>query len=181
MACLQERLAAAGVEFVWNTEVTGWRVERERHLRAVRSDDGGEIEADEFVVCGGSWSPSIVRGLGLRIPIQAGKGYSLTLSKPRELPNICAILSEARVAVTPMGGALRFAGTMEIAGLNEDINPVRVRCIIDAATKYYPGLSPRISTVSHPGADCDRALRMECRTWGAPKNSPISRSPPATR
>ena len=39
-----------------------------------------------------------------------------------------------------MAGALRFAGTMEIAGLNEDINPVRVRGIIDAATKYYPRL-----------------------------------------
>ena len=74
--------------------------------------------------------------------MQAGKGYSLTLSKPRQLPEICAILTEARVAVTPMAGALRFAGTMEIAGLNEDINPVRVRGIIAAATKYYPDFEP---------------------------------------
>ena len=41
-------------------------------------------------------------------------------------------------AVTPMGAALRFAGTMEIAGLDEKINPVRVRSIIAAATTYYP-------------------------------------------
>ena len=41
-----------------------------------------------------------------------------------------------------MGGALRFAGTMEIAGLNEDINPVRVRGIIAAAPKYYPEFEP---------------------------------------
>ena len=54
------------------------------------------------------------------------------------MPEICAILAEARVAVTPMAGALRFAGTMEIAGLNEDVNPVRVRGIIAAALKYYP-------------------------------------------
>jgi len=135
---LQDRLGADGTEFVWNTEVTGWRVERGRHIRAVATRDGREIEADEFILCGGSWSPLAVRELGLRIPMQAGKGYSLTLTKPRRLPEICAILTEARVAVTPMAGALRFAGTMEIAGLNEDVNPVRVRGIIAAALKYYP-------------------------------------------
>jgi len=139
---LQDRLAGGGTEFVWDTEVTGWRVERGRHIRAVATRDGREIEADEFILCGGSWSPLAVRELGLSIPMQAGKGYSLTLAKPRRLPEICAILAEARVAVTPMAGALRFAGTMEIAGLNEDISPVRVRGIIAAATKYYPEFEP---------------------------------------
>jgi D-amino-acid dehydrogenase len=139
---LQDRLAGGGTEFVWDTEVTGWRVERGRHIRAVATRDGREIDADEFILCGGSWSPLAVRELGLSIPMQAGKGYSLTLAKPRRLPEICAILAEARVAVTPMAGALRFAGTMEIAGLNEDISPVRVRGIIAAATKYYPEFEP---------------------------------------
>jgi D-amino-acid dehydrogenase len=135
---LQGRLAAQGVEFAWNTEVAGWRLQGDRRIRAVATRDGEEIEADEFVLCGGAWSPSLARALGLRLPMQAGKGYSLTLAKPRQLPEICAILTEARVAVTPMGGALRFAGTMEIAGLDEGINPVRVRGIIAAATQYYP-------------------------------------------
>jgi D-amino-acid dehydrogenase len=139
---LQDRVAAEGAEFAWNTEVTGWRVEGGRQIRAATTRGGDEIEADEFVLCGGSWSPLLARELGLRIPMQAGKGYSLTLAKPRQLPEICAILTEARVAVTPMAGALRFAGTMEIAGLNEDINPVRVRGIIAAATKYYPDFKP---------------------------------------
>ena len=138
---LQDRLTAMGVEFLWNTEVAGWRIERQRHVRAVASRDGREIEGDEFVLCGGSWTPRIARELGLTLPIEAGKGYSLTLPTPRRIPAICAILAEARVAVTPMGGALRFAGTMEIAGLNEDINPVRVRGIINAATEYYPEIT----------------------------------------
>ena len=142
VAELQDRLAAEGAEFAWNTEVTGWRVEGGRTIRAATTRGGGEIEADEFVLCGGSWSSLLVQELGLRLPLQAGKGYSLTLAKPRQLPAICAILTEARVAVTPMGGALRFAGTMEIAGLNEDINPVRVRGIIAAAAKYYPEFEP---------------------------------------
>jgi D-amino-acid dehydrogenase len=139
---LQDRLEAEGVDFVWNAEVTGWRVEGGRRIRAATTRAGAELEADEFVLCGGAWSPLLARDLSVRIPLQAGKGYSLTLAKPRRLPAICAILTEARVAVTPMAGALRFAGTMEIAGLNEDINPVRVRGIIAAATKYYPELEP---------------------------------------
>jgi D-amino-acid dehydrogenase len=84
----------------------------------------------------------VARELGLKIPMQAGKGYSLTLTKPRQLPQLCSICTEARVAVTPMGSSLRFGGTMEIAGLNEDINPVRVRGIIKAVPKYFPKFTP---------------------------------------
>jgi len=58
------------------------------------------------------------------------------------LPQLCAIFAEARMAITPMGASLRFGGTMEIAGLNEDINPVRVQGIIKAVPKYYPKFTP---------------------------------------
>ncbi|MEO7284764.1 FAD-dependent oxidoreductase, partial [Gelidibacter sp.] len=54
--------------------------------------------------------------------------------------SIPAILSEAKVAVTPMNGFTRFAGTMEIAGINHDINAARVDAIADAVTNYYPGI-----------------------------------------
>ena len=136
MANLKQQLAAFGVKFLWDTEVTGFARE-DRKLKAVRtkSDD---VTADEFVIAGGSWSPAIAKELGLKLPMQAGKGYSLTVSKPRQLPEICAIFSEARLAITPMGSSLRFGGTMEIAGLNETINPLRVRGIIESVPKYYP-------------------------------------------
>ena len=103
----------------------------------------GDFSADEIILCGGSWSPQLVRELGLKIPIQAGKGYSLTLPSPRELPQLCSIFTEARLAVTPMGGSLRFGGTMEISGLNEDINPRRVQGIIKSVAKYFPKFSPQ--------------------------------------
>src|SRR5581483_10907409 len=122
MAALKARLDERKVGFVWNAEVTGWRLsESGSRVDAVRTT-AGEFSADEFVLCGGSWSPVIARDLKLKLPMQAGKGYSLTLPKPRQLPQICAIFTEARLAVTPMDGSLRFGGTMEIAGLNEDIN-----------------------------------------------------------
>jgi D-amino-acid dehydrogenase len=70
--------------------------------------------------------------------MQAGKGYSLTLPTPRQLPQICSILVEARIAVTPMGPALRFGGTMEIAGMDDSINPARVRGIFKSIPNYFP-------------------------------------------
>lgn len=136
LAVIHRELARLGVEFRWNTEVTGWRSQGDR-VTAVETPAGG-IGGDEFVICGGSWSERIARPLGLRLPMQAGKGYSLTLKEPRQLPGICALLSEARVAVTPMDSALRVGGTMEMAGLDETINPRRVRGIIRAMPRYYP-------------------------------------------
>jgi len=140
MAALEDQCAKLGVRFVFEAEV--------RHLSALRKQvtairtDRGEFDFDELVVCGGSWSPELARTLDLRIPMQAGKGYSLTLPKARQLPQICSICTEARVAVTPMDGALRVGGTMEIAGLDEDINPVRVRGIIDSFCRYFPDFTP---------------------------------------
>ena len=136
---LRRQVEAAGVSISWNTEVTGWRAGEGRIHAALT--DRGELQADEFAICGGSWSPVVVRQLGLRLPMQAGKGYSLTLPAPRQLPTLCAIFAEARLAATPMGSSLRFGGTMEIAGLNDAINPVRVRGIIKSVPRYYPDFS----------------------------------------
>jgi D-amino-acid dehydrogenase len=140
MAALEDHLVKLGVQFVWNAEV--------RHLAALGKrvaalkTDRGEFDFDELVICGGAWSADLARALGLKIPVQAGKGYSLTLPKPRQLPEICSICTEARVAVTPMDGALRVGGTMEIAGLNEDINPIRVRGVVDSFCRYFPEFHP---------------------------------------
>jgi len=140
IASLTPRLEAAGVNFLWNTEITGWRREGSKLAAALTTK--GELAADEFVLAGGAWSPGLVRGLGLRLPMQAGKGYSLTLPKPRQLPHLCSIFTEARVAVTPMGGSLRIGGTMEVVGLDETIQPHRVQGIIESVPRYFPDFTP---------------------------------------
>jgi D-amino-acid dehydrogenase len=140
MTTLKVLCGQLGVKVQWNTEATGF-TQKATRLGAVQTADG-EFSADEFVLCAGSWSPLVARALGLRLPLEAGKGYNLTLKEPRQLPQIPAILTEARVAVTPMDGALRFGGTMEIAGLNEVINPRRVQGIIKAVPSYYPDFTP---------------------------------------
>ena len=141
MARLKQQLERLGASICWETEVAGWRASGKR-IEAVRTTKG-EFTADEFVLCGGCWSPAAARDLDLTLPMQAGKGYSLTLPNPRQLPSLCAIFTEARLAVTPMGNSLRFGGTMEIAGLDEKINPVRVRGIIKSVPRYYPDFTPR--------------------------------------
>ncbi len=136
---LRRLLEASGTRFEWSTEVLAWR-KNERRIEAIETARG-DFVADEYVLCGGSWSPAVAAQLGLKLPMQAGKGYSLTLPHPRQHPSLCAIFSEARLAATPMGNALRFGGTMEIAGLDEKINPIRVRGIIKSIPQYYPEFS----------------------------------------
>lgn len=141
MRTLQRLCKESGVEFLWEAEVEALHTEGMR-LRAAKTSQG-EVAGDEFVLCLGSWSSAFSKSMGLRLPMQAGKGYSLTLPKPRQLPQLCSILTEARVAVTPMeGGTLRFGGTMEISGMSEAINPRRVQGIIKAALRYFPEFTP---------------------------------------
>ncbi len=94
------------------------------------------LKADEIILAAGSWSPLITKKLGIKIPIQAGKGYRINVERETGI-SIPAILVEAKVAVTPMNGFTRFAGTMEIAGINNTINPARVNAISNAASNYY--------------------------------------------
>jgi D-amino-acid dehydrogenase len=138
MASLQQRLRDAGVEFAWNTEAAGWDVEPRGYVRAVRTHGHGPIEGDEFVLAAGAWSSVLSRPLSIALPMQAGKGYSLTLSDPRRMPALGAICTEARVSVSPMSRALRFGGTMEITGLDDSVDATRVRTIVDAVPHYYP-------------------------------------------
>ena len=70
--------------------------------------------------------------------MQAGKGYTLTIENPKQIPEISSILHEARIAVTPMGSSLRFAGTMEIAGMDPSVNRARVRGMLKSISKYFP-------------------------------------------
>ncbi len=136
METLRRETQKAGGAIAWGAPVTGWRA-RDGRIEAVRTP-GGDLEADEFVVCAGVWSADLARQLDLRLPMQAGKGYSLTLAEPRRLPRTCAILVEARLAVTPMEGALRVGGTMELSGSDMRIDPRRVRGIVKSFVRRFP-------------------------------------------
>jgi D-amino-acid dehydrogenase len=139
VAGMTRDLEAGGVKFLWSTEATGWQRANGR-IKGVQTKQG-VVWADEYVLAGGSWSAELTKELGLSLLLQAGKGYSITLPAPRQLPEICSILTEARVAVTPMGNSLRFAGTMEITGLDLSINQARVNGIKKSIPAYFPAFS----------------------------------------
>ena len=137
---LRREVVRMGGMVLWGSEATDFR-QAGPNVRAVVLKNGKEISGDEFVICGGAWSPSVGKKLGLRLPMQAGKGYSVTHPDPPALPGICSLLNEARVAVTPMNGKLRVGGTMEIVGLDESVNSRRLGGILKSVGEYYPQLS----------------------------------------
>jgi len=141
MQALQEDLTQQGVTFLWKTHATSVR-RAGRVVQALQTSQG-EIPGDAFVLCGGVWSAEFARSLDLSLPLQAGKGYSFTLTDPPRIPRTCAILTEARVAVTPLGSQLRFGGTLELGSTHERINPRRVEGIKKSIPLYYPEFSPQ--------------------------------------
>ncbi|RZN84245.1 MAG: FAD-dependent oxidoreductase [Winogradskyella sp.] len=130
-------LKSKGVTFFAKEEVVDIEVSNHSISKVVTNKQ--ELKGDEVVMAAGSWSQKLSKKLGIKIPLQAGKGYSINVERPTGI-TIPSILSEAKVAVTPMEGFTRFAGTMEIAGINHNINPVRVNAIAKAVKQYYPDL-----------------------------------------
>ena len=136
LTSLKEKIVALGGKIHTDCLVTGWKT-KGPSIYALETNLG-EIEADEFVLSAGVYSDGLVRALKLQLPMQPGKGYSLTLPNPIEQPNVCSILCEARVAVTPIGNGLRFGGTMQIGELNQSIDPRRVHGILKNIPEYMP-------------------------------------------
>jgi len=101
---------------------------------------GGEYEGDVVIMAGGSWLPQLTKMVGVQLPLMPGKGYSFTQNQPAKQLNVPAILCEARVAITPMDGHMRYGGTMEIAPVNDQINMNRVEGIVQSVPKYFPGV-----------------------------------------
>jgi D-amino-acid dehydrogenase len=140
---LRSLLEREGVRILASRTITG-AIHNGRAVTGVRCD-GETLQADAYVVAGGAWSPQIVSSLGLRLPMQPGKGYSVTVPDQGLRLSIPLILSEARVAVTPLNGAARYAGTMELAGFDLSMNRRRIHAMLMAVPLYLDTTPP------HPG------------------------------
>ena len=141
---LKEYLINKGVEFLLDTKVISFQ-KKGKNIKAIKTSKE-VISADEFVIATGAWSERILKELGIRLSVQAGKGYSLNYHKPTGI-SLPAILLESKVAVTPMKGFTRFGGTMELSGINNQINTKRVAAIAKAGSDYYPGINISKSTI----------------------------------
>jgi len=127
-------LEARGVTVREHCEVKGFVRERGR-ARALMTERG-EMTADAFVVAAGALTPRLGRFLGCKVPIQPGKGYSITMDRPARCPTIPLIFEEHRVAVTPMRTGYRLGSTMEFAGYDTTLNRRRLDILRRGAEHY---------------------------------------------
>lgn len=125
-----------------NTEIINFELKNGKITTVITKDK--KIEADYFVLSGGMWSNKLSGKLNINIPLQSGKGYSITLQNFKNPPKYPSLLLETRAAVTPMGNDLRLAGTMELGSNNDKINFKRVKGYLSRMKDYYPGIDPII-------------------------------------
>ena len=146
MSSWRKRLEENGAAIRENCEVKGFVRENGRATALVTNQ--GEIAGDEFVLAAGALSPFLNEHLGCRIPIQPGKGYSVTMPRPAKCPAIPMIFEEHRVAVTPMQTGYRLGSMMEFVGYDETINPKRLEWLAESAGHYLhePACDPVVET-----------------------------------
>lgn len=129
-------LIKKGVTIDFNTELQAIKTSGSKISEFIT--DKKNYQADEFVVAAGSWSPLLMKSLKIDLPLQPGKGYSFTIENPPIMPKLPSILVEGRIATTPMLHGLRVAGTMEISGINHEINQPRVQGIVNSVKEAMP-------------------------------------------
>ena len=126
-----------GGEYV-QAEVTGFVIEKES-LNAIRA--GGTYPCDEVFITAGAYSGELSRQLGSRVPLVTERGYHLMLPEPNVNVERALILAEKGLAVTPMQGGLRLAGTVEFARLRARPNYDRAWILAHYAEELLPGLN----------------------------------------
>ena len=136
MAGLVEYLETNGVRIHRHTEVIKINENGGKVTSIITKD--GDFTGDAYVLATGSWSPAVAKLAGLNLPLMPGKGYSFMVRNPVKKMTIPFILCEARVAITPMNGSIRFGGTMEIGKINKQVNMNRVQGIVESIPKYLP-------------------------------------------
>ncbi len=129
-------LRARGVEIMSSTEVESFDRCGDR-LHAVHAG-GQRLAANSVVLATGAFSQPLAAKMGVRLPVQPGRGYSVTLPRGSCDLRIPLLLHEARVTVTPMGDHLRFTGALELVGLDRSIDPRRLRRIFEQVSAYLP-------------------------------------------
>jgi len=124
---------------VIRAKALGFRLDTGR-LTAIRTD-AGELAADMAVVAAGAWSKSLAASLGDRVPLETERGYHLMIRDPEVMPKIPTADGDGKFVATPMDTGLRFAGTVELAGLKAPPDWRRARILLEQGRKMLPGLA----------------------------------------
>ena len=129
------RLArAAGCELVEDCAALGFHRERGR-IVGIDTTRGSQRGVDVLIATG-AWSPMLAHQLGFALPIQPGKGYSITWDAQRAPPRRPLALKERSVCVTAWGSGFRLGSTMEFSGYDTTLNRTRLDALERAAGEY---------------------------------------------
>jgi D-amino-acid dehydrogenase len=142
MAALGRRLRTMGAELRLDAEVTG--AERRGSTVTAVLAATGRIGADAILIAAGAWSNVLLKQVGFAVPLQPGKGYSLTFRSVPVRLRRPVYLDEARVACSPFDEGLRLAGTMELSGFGTGADPRRLAMIAHAAARYFDSWNGRM-------------------------------------
>ncbi|AIT25391.1 D-amino acid dehydrogenase [Bordetella holmesii] len=140
---LAQRCEAAGVEFLYSTRVTRLLSEGGQVLGVeIIQPDGryGRVQADAYVVAMGSYSPQLVRPLGVPCNVYPAKGYSATcpILNPAAAPTASLTDSSHKVVFSRLGNRLRMAGTAELSGYSRELNSNRCVALTNLARELFP-------------------------------------------
>lgn len=137
-----EELAAIcreqGVTFAFGTNAVRFRATGDR-VTGIETDDGLE-RADAYLLCLGSFSSRLARGLGIRLPIYPVKGYSVTIPVASQniAPEVSIHDEELKIVISRLGDRLRAAGTAELTGYDARIDPVRSEAVLKGLFSLFP-------------------------------------------
>ncbi len=129
-----DRLAKAGVRFIEDCSLES--VDKSGNDVVGLDTSTGHLEAEHYVFAAGSWSADLASALNCRIPIEPGKGYSVTMTRPDTMPERPMLMPEKHIGVTPFEDGYRIASMMEFAGFDTSIPDFRIQQLQDSARPY---------------------------------------------
>lgn len=131
LTALKTLLLQKGVLIEEHHAMESWKEEHDHRLRVKTSN--GAIVTDHLLLATGPWIRRTAQKFGRRLPIQPGKGYSITLPRPEKCPVVPCYFYDQNVVGTPWKSGFRLGGTMEFSGFNTDLNRRRINALITAA------------------------------------------------
>jgi D-amino-acid dehydrogenase len=136
---LAEMAATLGLSFRYGVDIRG--LEQEAGRIAAVQTSAGRIAADAFVLALGSYSPSIARPFGMRLPVYPVKGYSITVPiVDASRAPVSTVMDEThKIAITRLGDRIRVGGMAEISGFNNHLHPKRQATLVHSVEDLFGG------------------------------------------
>lgn len=136
---LAEKAAAMGVVFDYGHTILGIQSDGSK-ITGIATDKG-VVTSDAYVVALGSYSPILLKPLGIKLPVYPVKGYSLTIPivDPSKSPESTVMDETYKIAITRLGDRIRVGGMAEISGYTNDLGEARRRTLEHSVTDLFPG------------------------------------------